>query len=163
MERQELQPDYVLNCHVDDGFCFTVQECQFMRANLADREHLYRELLPWDHPNYGLDEHWVRCHPYEQHVVPGARAELGVVFTNHSNEKREAVCQLILPEEWQVPSTTQAALIEPLSEGHLGFAFDVPCYALPGRWVVPVDVTFHGKCLGQFREAILVIGASTDE
>ncbi len=98
---QELKPDYILNCHVDVGFTFSKEACEFMRANLAERERLYGDLIPWDHPNYGLDEHWVRCHPYEQHVAPGSTVKLDVVFTNHSSEAREARCHPVLPmDRW---------------------------------------------------------------
>ena len=56
------------------------------------------ELFPWDHPNYGMDEAWVRSFPYEQHVKPGETVQLDVVFTNHSNEAREAKFARYLPE-----------------------------------------------------------------
>jgi hypothetical protein len=154
---QDLKPDTILNCHVDAGFDFTDDECRFMRANLAQREHLYRDLFPWDDPNYGMDEHWVRCHPYEQRVAPGERVRLDVVFTNHSDEEREAACQPVLPAEWGTQVNVQKAIVAPKAEGTVTVAFAVPCDAQPGRCVVPVDVTYHGRRLGQFREAVLVV------
>ena len=42
-----------------------------MLDTLAEREESYTALFPWDHANYGMDEHWVRCYPYEQEVAPG--------------------------------------------------------------------------------------------
>ena len=155
---QALQPDYVLNSHVDEGFAFTDHECQFMRANLEERERLYGELFPWDHANYGMDEHWVRCHPYEQRVSRGDRVQLDVVLTNHSKGEREAACQPALPKEWHVQVDPQKAVLAPKSEGRMAFVFTVPRHARPGRWVVPVAVTYQGRRLGQFREAIVVVG-----
>jgi glyoxylase-like metal-dependent hydrolase (beta-lactamase superfamily II) len=154
---QALQPDLILNCHVDEGFAFGDEELAFMRANLAERERLYGELLPWGHPNYGLDEHWVRCYPYEQQVARGERAALEVVFTNHSAEEREAVCRPVLPAEWGVQPGPQGARIASKAEQGITFAFEVPRDAEPGRWVVPVEVTYDGRRLGQFREAILEV------
>jgi glyoxylase-like metal-dependent hydrolase (beta-lactamase superfamily II) len=156
---QALQPDLILNCHVDRGFAFGDEELAFMRANLAERERLYGELLPWDHPNYGLDEQWVRCYPYEQRVAPGARATLEVVFTNHSMEEREAVCRPVLPAEWGAGPEPRRARIVPKAEQGIAFAFEVPRDAEPGRWVVPIEVTYDGRRLGQFREAILEVMA----
>jgi glyoxylase-like metal-dependent hydrolase (beta-lactamase superfamily II) len=159
---QELTPDYILNCHVDVGFTFSDEVCALMRANLAERERLYGALLPWDHPNYGMDEHWVRCHPYEQHVAPGSTAQLDVVFTNHSNKVRETNCYPVLPvdcsngQHWEhVPP--QRVRIPPKTEGHARFVFGVPPQTPPGRYVVPIDVVYQQRHLGQFREAILVI------
>jgi glyoxylase-like metal-dependent hydrolase (beta-lactamase superfamily II) len=160
---ETLKPDVVLNCHVDAAFDFSGPECAFMRANLAERERLYGELLPWDHPNYGLDESWVRCFPYEQEVAPGERVQLEVVLTNHSGEEREAVCRPVLPESWPVDLAARGAMIPSKAERGVGFTFTVPAGASPGRWVVPVEVTYGGRPLGQFREAILVVSKGEGE
>jgi glyoxylase-like metal-dependent hydrolase (beta-lactamase superfamily II) len=154
---QELEPDVILNCHVDAGFSFTDEEYRFMRANLAQRECLYRELFPWDDPNYGMDEHWVRCHPYEQRALPGDEVRLDVVFTNHSGAEREAVCRPVLPAQWQMQVGTKKAVVAPKAEGRIGFVFSLPGDVCPGRWIVPVDVTYGGRRLGPFREAIVVV------
>jgi len=154
---QALKPDYVFNCHVDAGFAFTDRECRIMRADLAERYHLYGQLFPWDDPNYGMDEHWVRCHPYEQVATPGGTVQLEVVVTNHSGEGRRVVCQPVLPDQWRTRVASQGMLVAPRSEGHLAFVFGVPRDAERGRWVVPVDVTYHDRRLGQFREAIIVV------
>ena len=68
-----------------------------MRANLAEREKLFGELVPWDHANYGMDESWVRCFPYEQTAEPGGNVACDVVVTNHSSEPREAACRAVGP------------------------------------------------------------------
>ena len=154
---QTLAPDYILNCHVDQAFRFTESECAFMRANLAERERLYGDLLPWDHPNYGLDEHWVRCHPYEQVAVPGEQMYLNVVITNHSGQARDATCSPVLPAEWASQLEARHTAIPPKSEGSLAWHFAVPGAARPGRWIIPIDVTYHDRRLGQFREAIIVV------
>jgi large subunit ribosomal protein L21 len=51
-----------------------------MRANLAEREKLFGELVPWDHANHGMDEPWVRCHPYEQKAAAGDKVEFDQVL-----------------------------------------------------------------------------------
>jgi len=152
-----LDPDIILNCHVDVGFDFTDQECRFVRANLAERERSYGDLFPWDHPNYGMDESWVRCYPYEQRVTPGETVHLQVVLTNHSDGEREAVCRPVLPGPWQVQLVPRKMAVPPKTEQSIAFAFTVPRDVQPGRWLVPVEVTYHGRRLGQFREAILVL------
>ena len=152
---QTLKPDLILNCHLDVGFAFSDEQLDAMRANLAEREWLFGDLLPWDQANYGLDESWVRCYPYEQRVSPGGRVGLEVVFTNHSTGEREATCRPVLPQAWGVQLEPQSVRIAPKEEQGISFGLNVPQDAVSGRWVVPVEVTYGGRRLGQFREAIL--------
>ena len=153
----ELQPTHIFNCHVPCAFAFTDEEIRQMRTNLADREHLYADLFPWDHPNYGLDEHWVRPYPYEQNVTPGETVTLHLVVTNHSAQARIARCRPILPESWGMDIPEQAVTIPPKQEGHITFSIPIPPHANGAqRTVIPLDVTYDEQSLGQFREAIFV-------
>ena len=97
---EKLRPTHIFNCHVNEAFDFTPEECRFMRANLAEREKLFGELVPWDHANYGMDEPWVRCDPYEQQGKPGGEVAVDVVVTNHSPAANTAACRAILPRRW---------------------------------------------------------------
>ena len=155
---QELKPTHIFNCHVDPAFDFTDAEIAFMLDTLAERERCYTELFPWDHANYGMDEHWVRCDPYEQEVVPGGTAQLRVEITNHSDEPRTATAQPILPALWGTEVTPGETTIPPRAAGGFGFSIPIPqhCETL-GRVVIPVDITYNARPLGQFREAIFVL------
>ena len=128
-----------------------------MRDNLSARERRFGELVPWDHANYGLDEHWVRCHPYEQQVAPGGQAHIEIVFTNHSPETRVATCRPVAPAKWGLELCSQTLTVDPKAEGAVGFGITVPSSASPGRWILPVDVTYAGRHLGQYREAVIVV------
>ena len=128
-----------------------------MRDNLALREKLYGELFPWDSPNYGMDEYWVRCYPYEQDAAPGGTVDVQVVITNHSASQCQAVCRPILPASWGNEAESKSISISAKSEGQITFSFTIPEDALAKRIVIPVDVTYAGRSLGQCREAILVV------
>lgn len=147
-----------------------------MRANLAARVQSYGRLLPWDHPNYGLDEQWVRCEPYEQQVSPGHTTTLTVVVTNHSAVAKTVHCQPIIPAAWPTSTPEQQLTIPAHSEGRLVFTVFIPQAphtattqpasatviehspnAQAQRIVIPVEVTYDGHALGQFREAILIL------
>ena len=165
---ERLKPTHIFNCHVNDAFDFTPEQCRYMRANLAEREKLYGELVPWDHANYGMDEPWVRCYPYEQKAAPGGEVEIGVVVTNHSTESRACACRAVLPRSWagdaQQPSIVQcnvadwpSAEVPAKSEGEVQLTFRVPSSAKPGRYVIPVDVCYGQWTLPQFQEAIVVV------
>jgi len=154
---EAIQPDLILNCHVDVGWAFDVGQLAVMRANLVERARLYRDLLPWDDPNYGLDEAWVRCDPYEQHVGLGGEVRLEVVLTNHSEEAREAICRPVLPVEWGIRLEAREACGAAKDEFRARFEWIVPSDAAPGRTVGPIEVTYGGRWLGQFREAVVVV------
>jgi len=156
---QELGPDLLLNCHVDVGFCFTLQQIDWMRDNLAQRLDTYGQLVAWDHPNYGIDEHWVRCHPYQQGVHPGTTFSLSVVITNHSMREHTVRCRPCLPTEWHAQATAQSLDILPQREQCLTFEIHVPLDVCPRRYVLPVEMSYDSRRLGQFREMIVdVVG-----
>ena len=163
----KLRPTQLFNPHVSSAFAFTAEQYASMRANLTEREKLYGELLPWDHPNYGLDESWIRCHPYEQRVVPGQPAAFDVVVTNHSAKPREASCRAALTGNEQLvvdastdPQTMTNATIAAKSQGRIRLSVRAASDIPPGRYVVPVDVRYGSWVLPQFSEAILVVDGS---
>jgi len=168
----ELKPTHIFNPHVDEAFDFTSQECRFMRDNLAEREKLYGRLVPWEHANYGMDEAWVRCHPYEQQAAPGGEATFDVVITNHSAAARPFACRAVLPRAWK-PELAESAAREPASaglvtpwvrgqapaksEGRVRVSFRVPEQGRGGRHVIPVDLTYGDHDLPQFTEAVVTL------
>lgn len=151
----ELNPTDIINCHVDLSFDFTPEEIQFMRDNLKEREELFGELLPWDSPNYGLDEHWIGIYPYEQDVVPGNPVKLEVRVTNHSSTERIAKSFPILPMKWKVNVSPVSAVIPAHSEGSIMLNFVIPVDISEERVIVPFDITYNDISLGQFRECII--------
>ena len=169
---QELKPTHIFNCHVDPAFDFTDAEIAWMLDTLAEREKCYTALFPWDHANYGMDEHWVRCYPYEQEVAPGGTAQLRVEITNHSDEPRTATAQPLLPASWNVEVATGEITIPPRTDGYIGFSIPIPLHSsrhaptcrdkseVLQRIVVPIDITYNARPLGQFREAIFVLNGS---
>lgn len=154
---QEIKPTHIFNCHVDLAFDFTDDEIDFMRSNLAERERLYGELFPWDSPNYGMDEFWVKCYPYEQDANLGNKVEIRVDITNHSSKDKKATCRPVLPKSWNIDIEPKSAIIPSKSEGHINFSLIVPKDIQPKLYVIPFDLTYDGLSLGQFREALLFV------
>ena len=161
---QQLKPTHIFNCHVDPAFDFTDAEIQCMLDTLAEREKCYTALFPWDHANYGMDEHWVRCYPYEQEVASGETAQLRVEITNHSREPRTATAQPILPPSWDMEIVPAQTAISPKADGHIDFSIPIPIhrewegFETPmERIIVPVDITYDARPLGHFREAVFVL------
>ena len=169
---EELKPTHMFNCHIPEAFDFTPEQCRFMRANLAKREDLFGQLVPWDHANYGMDEPWVRCYPYEQRVKAGDRLELRVVVTNHSAQLRVAACRAVLPRAWGGAGAEQSrtapadgadraewteAELPAKTEGEILLPIQVPADVGPGRYVICVDLKYATWTLPQFTEAVVEI------
>jgi len=162
---ERLRPTHMFNPHVKDAFTFTPEECRFMRDNLAQREVLFGQLVPWEHANYGMDEPWVRADPYEQQAAAGQEVNFQVVVTNHAAKTQPTACRAVLPRAWGGQTATGGATtawveteIPAKTDGRLGAAFRIPSGTPAGRYVVPVDVR-HGRwSLPQFAEAIVVVG-----
>lgn len=155
---ERTQPTHLLGAHIDLPWQFTAEQLRFMRTNLAEREKLFGELLPWDHPNFGMDEPWARCHPYEQRATPGEEVAIQVIVTNHSSGARPLACRAVLPQAWGGQSTAWARTeIPSKKDGRVCVALRVPSGAKPGRHVLPIDLHFGRWVLPQFTEAIVVV------
>jgi len=168
----KLRPTHVFNPHVNVAFDFTDEQYAFMRANLAEREALFGELVAWEHANFAMDEPWVRCHPYEQQAAAGADAGFDVVVTNHAAAPRQAACRAVLPRAWDHayagrPAAVRAAAapatdwvrarIGPKREGRMRLSLSIPPGARRGRYVIPIDLRFAARELPQFTEAIVTV------
>lgn len=153
---EQLAPDLMFNAHVDQAFAFSAQQLAALRANLAQRKGSFGEVVPWSHANFGLDEHWVRCDPYEQHVAAGEAIWLSVVITNHAATAQMVRAQPIWPNTWNEQRQSLETVVPAKQEHRFHFAVHVPATAA-GRHVVPVDIELGERRLPQFREAIVVI------
>jgi len=155
---EKLKPTHIFNCHVNEAFDFTAAQCRFMRANLAERERLFGELVPWDHANYGMDEPWVRCFPYEQEAQAGKAVELKVIITNHSSVSQQAKARPVWPLGWKLGKGTWTKKDIPYkSDGALPLSGKIPQGATPGRYIIPIDLRYDGRTLPQFTEGIVVV------
>ena len=154
---QACNPDLLFNPHVDGAFTFTPEEYQRMRDNLSQRESLYAPLLPWDHPNFAMDEYWAHCFPYEQSALPGAHARFEVVITNHAPAESAVEIHPHFPPAWQITHPPLHARIPAKAVIRLPCELAIPADAAPGRHPVTVDITLNARTLPGFAETILVI------
>jgi glyoxylase-like metal-dependent hydrolase (beta-lactamase superfamily II) len=151
---RRFRPTHVFNAHVDVAFRFDEDQLSYMEENQSSRPDVFRGLFPWDDPNYGMDEHWIRCHPYEQISRPGETFEVDVVAINHSETERRMECTLAAPAGW---GDTPVGSIDlpPGVEDSVRLALEVPEEVESGLYVIPVDVIYGSRYLPQFTEAVL--------
>ena len=63
---KQHMPDYIINQHVDNAFCFSTDELEHFEKNLSQRIEVLSKLSVWDNINYVLDEYFIMAYPYEQ-------------------------------------------------------------------------------------------------
>ncbi|MBN1352897.1 MBL fold metallo-hydrolase [candidate division KSB1 bacterium] len=167
---RELKPDFVFNQHQEKAFSFTGKDLDYMDQMLAERERLLSNLLPWDHPNFGTDEWWVRAYPYQQEATAGSLIVIDIQFTNHGDQSIEANAEPVLPENWywdrersvakiSCPANT-SGVCDPGDDNPDKFAkiwIRIPDSAAARRFVIPFRVNWGKRYLGQFRQALVDI------
>lgn len=156
---RKLQPDYIVNEHQDLAFSFTPEQLDYMDAMLAERERLIAELVPWEDPNFAVDEWWVRAYPYEQETCPGAAVCIAVQFTNHGCGEIEARIEPVLPGawRWRKRSGNPVVRVVPKTDAAATVWLVVPEEASPGRYTIPFRIDWGDRYLGQFRHAVIVV------
>ncbi|GIX05686.1 MAG: hypothetical protein KatS3mg115_0089 [Candidatus Poribacteria bacterium] len=149
---EQLDGVWLLNCHVEVPFRFTSEQIQQMRKNLNERQEAFGAWLAWEHPDFGLDPHWLRLDPYEQRVRPGEAATLCLVWTNYAPEPRTLRARVLGVGGER---TEGDSILPGGAEGRIPFRLWVPEDRDYGPVVVPVEVWYQGRLLGAIRAGIL--------
>ncbi len=167
---RECRPDYIVNQHQERAFVFKDYELDTIDHQLAERERLLAEMVPWPDPNFALDTWWVRTYPYEQQAARGATIALDIMFTNHGLLPSKGNVEPVLPDGWtwdqdrnqvaiEIPPRT-CGLVAPGRPDSDAFArvwLIVPESASPGRYIIPVQITWNGRYRGQIRHGVVEV------
>jgi glyoxylase-like metal-dependent hydrolase (beta-lactamase superfamily II) len=147
----------LINEHVVEPFSYSEEQIDLMTATLTKRRTLLAELLPWDEPNYGIDERWVRFYPYGCKTKPGRTIHLSIKVFNHSNTSHAHSFALNLPAGFKAEPKTATLTIDPCTEKQADFKIVVDSSVVPGNYVITADVK-HGQWdLRQWTEAIIEV------
>jgi len=146
----------ILNQHVEPAFRFSPAQISQMRDTLRKRISLLKELLPFDDPNFGLDESWAVLHPYWVTLRPGQSAALALRITNHSPRTRVFRTRINAPDDARVTGAKRAR-IRAQAEGALKLKVRVPRDCRPGFHVVTADLAWENIELRQWTEAVVEV------
>jgi len=148
----------LINQHVPPAFRFTSAQIDQMTETLRKRVSLLQSLLPWDDPNFGLDEGWARFHPYASAVRAGEQAKLSLRIMNHSPAAQTFEARLRLPADWRLRAMTPARLRVPArTEGALQVQIEAPKNATPGPRVLTADLRWDEWDLREWTEAMVTV------
>lgn len=145
---------FLINQHVEPAFRFSPAQIAQMRETLRRRIPLLSELLPFEDPNYGLDESWAVLHPYWLTRRPGQSAPLALRITNHSPRELTFQATARAPQGFHVTGAGPVR-IAPRSAGALTMTVEIPSNCLAGLHLVTVDISREGAELRDWTEAVL--------
>jgi glyoxylase-like metal-dependent hydrolase (beta-lactamase superfamily II) len=147
----------LINQHVVEPFSFSARGLDHMTDSLRRRKALLAELLPWDEPNYGIDERWIRFGPYGSKARPGGSAQVSLKTFNHSNNPRTYTFALNLPAGFKAEPKAASVTIPPRTEKQADFKLVVDSSVDPGTYVITADVQQEQWNLLRWTEAIIEV------
>ena len=147
----------LINQHVVEPFSFSNRQIDLMTATLTKRKALLAELFPWDEPNYGIDERWIRFYPYGQKGKPGQTIQLSLKAFNHSDASRMFTVSLNLPAGFDATHTTASVTIPSQLEKQVDFSILIGASIDPGTYVLTADVQIDQWNLPRWTEALIEV------
>ena len=136
-------------------FSFTKKELNYLESRYRERRETLKELLPWDDPNYGIDEQWAVCYPYGLSIKAGATTKLEVRLTNHSNVERTFRVTPRGHGGIQVLKHDESITLAPRASGSIEVRIKAPNKA--GNTLVTADVSSNGMHFREWTEALVTI------
>ena len=150
---------WLINQHVDPAFRFVPDQIQRMRRTLQERRVLLADLVPFDDPNFGLDEGWAVLHPYAVERPAGQAVRFELRLTNHSPQPRTYRTQVQAPAGWTV-AVGDATRIGARTDGVIPITVSVPAGTEPGLRVITADVAWEGGELRAWVEGLVEVKSS---
>lgn len=147
---------WLVNQHIEPVFRYAPEQLTLMREVVEGKRRVAAELVPFDDPNFGTDEQWVRLYPYGQAVEPGRPVEVWAIVFNHAAEERIFEVRLNLPDGWRGGSLIRLT-VPPLAEGRASTSIRPPA-EIADLTVIAGDVGWEDRLLPQWVETLLEAG-----
>jgi hypothetical protein len=136
-------------------FRFSKKELTFLETRYAERTRILRELLPWDDPNYGIDERWATFYPYGTTLRPGETREVEVRIINHSPVKRKFTVTPRVRRGVLILSDAKSITLATRGEGAVKVKIRAP--NKPGVYVITGDVDSKGMHFRDWVETVIEV------
>lgn len=152
---KSMSGDYLLiNQHVAPAFRFSPRQIELMIGNFETRRKLIAALVPWDDPNFGLDEQWARFYPYTADAAAGTELQLQLVLRNHSSSEQEFRVTLHVPKGWETVAGPLRVVVPSRHERSVNVSIKL---GSPGLKIVTADVAFGPWDLREWTEALVTV------
>ena len=147
----------LINQHIRQPFTFHPDQIEHMIDMYQKRVDLLSELFPWENPNFGIDEQWVRFYPYGQDARIEESFELSVQIMNHSDRARPFEVTLNLPEGFSSERLTRKIRIPAVEEKSVSFSVQAASGIEIGTHVITADVHFEDWELQDWCECLVSV------
>ena len=145
----------LINEHVVEPFRFDADQLEYLKKTWSERRQLLRDLLPWDDPDYGVDEQWARIYPYGQEIQTQHWAPLAVKLLNHSDGLRAFTVTVHVPSGLEVEPHQAAVTVPPGQEAEAQFRVRGLTGPADAVRVVTADIQAGSWDLRQWCEGLL--------
>lgn len=146
---------WLVNEHIQHVFSFSLQERKYLESRYRDRIRILRELVPWDDPNYGIDEQWVVFYPYGASLGVGKSMELEVRVTNHSPRTRAFRITPRVHGGVKLLDHDETVTVE--SRQSRAARVRIQALTEPGNYVVTADIQSRGIDCRDWIEALITV------
>lgn len=146
---------WLINEHIPHIFRFSDVELGYLEQRYQERHDILSELVPWDDPNYAIDEQWAVFYPYGTEVERGAGKKLEVRITNHSPVARSFE---ILPHGNQgIEVSPKRAVLKLPARGSGSIEFQMQAPDRAGTYLLTADVLSEGMSFSNWIEALIQV------
>ena len=146
---------WLINEHIQHVFTFSAEERKYLESRYRERIRILRELLPWDDPNYGVDEQWAVFYPYGATLGRGKSLELEARVTNHSPERREFTITPRVHGGVALAGEGGTVSVEPRQSGAVKIG--IRALDAPGSYIVTADIASRGIDCREWIEALITV------
>ncbi len=154
---EALEGEYwLVNQHIDEVFRYDKGQLEMMRQALNDKKSVIGELVPWEDPNFGVDEQWSRFYPYGLRVRQGMDLDLYAFILNHLPEPQTFRVRPNVPPGWTCLPENAEVYVQPLEEGRIRFRVTPGPHA-SGLTLITGDVSFRDHDLRRWIEAMVFV------
>ncbi len=154
---QAIEGDYwLVNQHIDEVFRYDEEQLSTMRSVLEQKKQVIADLVPWEDPNFGVDEQWVRFYPYGLRSAPGQAFDLYAVVLNHLPEAETFRITPNLPDAWDCSPAYAELHVGARKEDRVRFRV-TPTQGASGLHIATADVSFRDHQLHDWIEAMVEV------
>ena len=147
---------WLVNQHIDEVFRYSDEQLLTMTEVLEEKKRAIAEMVPWEDPNFGIDEQWSRFYPYGLEASPAEEFDLYALVLNHLPEAQTFRIRPNVPEGWQCAPAFAELHLGAHKEDRALFRI-TPHEEASGLTVLTADVAFGEHDLRQWIEAMVAV------
>jgi len=156
--RELEEGSWLVNQHIPHLFRFTETELDYLEGRYRERAAMIAELVPWDDPNYGIDEEWAWFYPYGSEARIGQKIELELRIWNHSERERTFEVLMEEAEGLEVAGEVGKVTLGARETGSVTVPLLVTEGKGPGVRVITAGLRSEGIAVDQWVEALVKVG-----